>query len=63
MTAKKLLSPAEEPEQQPNKDVELSDEAIANLAGYFDVLIQMDLALKERKEIRDDNQRSSDYAS
>lgn len=30
--------------------VELSKEAIANLTGYFDVLIQMDFAQKQRNE-------------
>jgi hypothetical protein len=29
---------------------ELSDEAIRNLTGFFDVLIQMDFAQKQRNE-------------
>ena len=32
---------------------ELSEQAIRNLVGFFDVLIQMDFALKQRNE-RDD---------
>lgn len=31
-------------------DTELSDEAIRNLTGFFDVLIQMDFARKQRNE-------------
>ena len=31
-------------------DAELSDEAIRNLTGFFDVLIQMDFAHKQRNE-------------
>ena len=34
---------------------ELSDEAIRNLTGYFDVLIQMDFALKLRNERNDED--------
>ena len=34
--------------------VELSKEAIANLTGYFDVLIQMDFAQKQRNERKKD---------
>lgn len=64
MTANKLISQTEEPEQQPIEAVQLSDEAIANLTGYFDVLIQMDLALKEsKKEVNDDSKRNSNHAS
>ena len=33
-------------------DAELSDEAIRNLTGFFDVLIQMDFAHKQRSEQR-----------
>ena len=33
--------------------VELSDEAIRNLTGFFDVLIQMDFAEKQRNERSD----------
>lgn len=32
--------------------IELSAEALRNLTGWFDVLIQMDLAQKVRNEIR-----------
>ena len=35
--------------------VELSKEAIANLTGYFDVLIQMDFAQKQRNEREEDD--------
>lgn len=31
---------------------ELNEQALHNLVGYFDVLIQMDLALKASNEIR-----------
>lgn len=44
-----------EPQSQAAKKgvaVELSDEAIGNLTGFFDVLIQMDLAQKQRNELR-----------
>lgn len=46
--------PAEPQDKATNKGVvaELSHEAIANLTGFFDVLIQMDLAQKVRNEIR-----------
>lgn len=30
--------------------IELNDEALYNLTGFFDVLIQMDLAQKQRNE-------------
>lgn len=45
---------AQPQEQAAKKGVaaELSDEAIGNLTGFFDVLIQMDLALKQRNELR-----------
>jgi hypothetical protein len=33
---------------------ELSDEAVSNLTGFFDILIQMDLTQKQRKEKRSD---------
>ena len=33
--------------------IELSDEGLHNLAGYFDVLIQMDFAQKQRNERND----------
>lgn len=44
---------------------ELSDEALHNLTGYFDVLIQMDLALKTSNEIRskEDGRRNKDADS
>lgn len=66
MTANKTPEPAASQSQAANNGVavELSSEAISNLTGFFDVLIQMDFALKERnKEKSDDNQRSTDYAS
>ena len=31
---------------------ELSEQAVRNLVGFFDVLIQMDFAQKQRNEIR-----------
>jgi hypothetical protein len=54
MTTKKNSLPAEPHDQAENEgvSVELNDEAIHNLTGFFDVLIQMDLAQKVRNEIR-----------
>jgi len=34
---------------------ELSEQAIRNLVGFFDVLIQMDFAQKQRNERNDEN--------
>lgn len=34
---------------------ELSEQAIRNLVGFFDVLIQMDFAHKQRNERNDEN--------
>ena len=56
-TGKKPL-PAEPQDQAANDGVtaELNDEAaIRNLAGFFDVLIQMDFALKQRNERKDED--------
>lgn len=57
MSTKQEPLPAEPPDNAANKGVaaELSDEAIRNLTGYFDVLIQMDFAqkLKQRNERND----------
>ena len=33
------------------------DKALASLAGYFDVLIQMDFAAKRRKERKSDEEK------
>lgn len=50
----------QESSQQPNKNVALQDfiaelgrdeEAKANIVGYLDVLIEMDLELKEQERI------------
>ena len=43
-----------------NSASELSEEALQNLAGYFDVLIQMDLAQKERDKRIDKEEALSD---
>ena len=50
-TKQKAVDPQE---QAAHKGVaaELSTEALHNLAGWFDVLIQMDLAQKIRNELR-----------
>lgn len=56
MSTKKQPKPAE-PQKQAAIDgmaAELSDEALHNLTGYFDVLIQMDLAQKQRNERNED---------
>jgi predicted Zn-dependent protease len=52
MTTNKKSLPAEPQDKAKNDGVaaELSDEAIHNLTGFFDVLIQMDFALKQRNE-------------
>lgn len=51
--------PAEPQNNAANKGVavELSDEAIRNLTGFFDVLIQMDFAQKQRNERNDEDGR------
>ena len=55
MSTKKEPLPAEPQDNAANKGVaaELSDEAIRNLTGFFDVLIQMDFAQKQRNERND----------
>ena len=52
MATKNKPLPAQPQDNAANDGVaaELSDEAIRNLTGYFDVLIQMDLAAKLRNE-------------
>jgi len=49
--------PAKPHKRATNKGVvaELSDEAIHNLTGFFDVLIQMDFAQKQRNEQRNES--------
>ena len=57
--------PAEPQDNAANDGVaaELSDEAIRNLTGFFDVLIQMDFASKQRNEIRSEENGTSDRTS
>lgn len=57
MSTKNKPLPAEPQDNAANDGVaaELSDEAIRNLTGYFDVLIQMDLAAKLRNERNDED--------
>lgn len=57
MSTKNKPLPAEPQENAANDGVaaELSDEAIHNLTGFFDVLIQMDFASKQRNERNDEN--------
>ena len=52
MSTNKKPLPAEPQDNAANNGVaaELSDEAIRNLTGFFDVLIQMDFAQKQRNE-------------
>lgn len=54
--------PAEPQDNAANDGVAaaLSDEAIHNLTGFFDVLIQMDFASKQRNEIRSNENGQSD---
>jgi len=55
MSTNKKPLPAEPQDNAANDGVaaELSDEAIRNLTGFFDVLIQMDFAQKQRNERND----------
>lgn len=57
MSTNKKPLPAEPQDNAANDGVaaELSDEAIRNLTGFFDVLIQMDLAQKQRNERNDED--------
>lgn len=57
MPTKNKPLPAEPQDSAANKgvDAELSDEAIHNLTGFFDVLIQMDFAQKQRNEQRNES--------
>jgi hypothetical protein len=67
MTTQNQPQPTEPQEQAANKGVavELSKEALHNLTGYFDVLIQMDLAQKISNEIRskENGRREQDKGS
>lgn len=57
MSTKNQPLPTEPQLNAANKGVavELSDEGLRNLAGYFDVLIQMDFAQKQRNERNKEN--------
>ena len=57
MSTKNKPLPAEPQNNAANDGVaaELSDEAIRNLTGFFDVLIQMDFASKQRNERNDED--------
>ncbi len=57
MSTKQEPLPVEPQDNAANKGVaaELSDEAIRNLTGFFDVLIQMDFAQKQRNERNDED--------
>lgn len=57
MSTNKKPLPAEPLDNAANDGVaaELSDEAIRNLTGFFDVLIQMDFAQKQRNERNDED--------
>jgi len=52
MSTNKKPLPTEPHEQAAHNGVavELNDEAVRNLTGFFDVLIQMDLAAKQGNE-------------
>ena len=60
--------PAEPQDNAANNGVaaELNDEAIRNLTGFFDILIQMDFASKQRNEQRNEKddflQGNTDYS-
>lgn len=57
MATKNKPLPAEPQDNAANDGVaaELSNEAIHNLTGFFDVLIQMDFASKQRNERKDED--------
>lgn len=57
MSTKNKPLPAEPQNNAANDGVaaELNDEAIRNLTGFFDVLIQMDFASKQRNERNDED--------
>ena len=57
MSTNKKPLPAEPQDNAANDGVaaELSDEAIRNLTGFFDVLIQMDFAQKQCNERNDED--------
>lgn len=57
MATKNIPLPAEPQDNAANDGVaaELSDEAIHNLTGFFDVLIQMDFASRQRNEQRNES--------
>ena len=57
MSTNKKPLPAEPQDNAANDGVaaELSDEGIRNLTGFFDVLIQMDFAQKQRNERNDED--------
>lgn len=57
MSTKKKPLPAAPQDKAANNGVaaKLSDEAIRNLTGFFDVLIQMDFSQKQRNETRSKN--------
>lgn len=57
MATKNKPLPAEPQDNAANDGVaaELSDKAIHNLTGFFDVLIQMDFASRQRNEQRNES--------
>jgi len=57
MSTDKKPTPAEPQDDAANNGVaaELSDKAIHNLTGFFDVLIQMDFAQRQRNERNDED--------
>jgi len=62
MTTDNKPEPAEPHEQAADNgvDAEFSAEALLNLTGWFDVLIQMDLAQKNSNEIRSKDYENAD---
>lgn len=62
MSSTKKSLPAESQDSAKNEGVaaELGDEALRNLAGYFDVLIQMDLAQEERNKRSNESKPDED---
>jgi len=62
MAAKDTNPPSELDEQATTKGLAelLSPEDVANLAGFFDVLVEMDFETKQRNEQKSKDDRDSD---
>lgn len=62
----KKKSPHKKPHKQATDKVEvfvLSDEALQNLAGFFDVLVQIDLEQKSKERSKNESIRDTDTSN